>query len=306
MKRKQIVSLFLTVVLLLSLVIPMQAASPGLSNFKKQVEYTGFSDVQSSAWYAETVQTVCEYGMMKGKDTDAFSPLGDVSMAEAVALACRLRDIYNSGSGTFSQASPWWQTYVDYWHDYSGCSFANENDSFWRSAATRETFSWLLAEAIPADAYTAINSISVGSISDVSEYSDSIYRLFNAGVLNGATGYFHPYSAISRAEAATIIARIIDPNLRVEFTVTLTPSSGTPSSSSLPSSSSGSSSGSTTNTTTPPAISCDYIINTNTGKFHYTWCKSVKKMSEKNKWYYTGTRDSVVAMGYVPCKNCNP
>lgn len=56
----------------------------------------------------------------------------------------------------------------------------------------------------------------------------------------------------------------------------------------------------------PSAASYDYIINTNTGKFHYTWCKSVSKMAEKNKWYYTGTRDSVVAMGYVPCKNCNP
>lgn len=56
----------------------------------------------------------------------------------------------------------------------------------------------------------------------------------------------------------------------------------------------------------PSAASYDYIINTNTGKFHYTWCKSVNKMAEKNKWYYTGTRDSVVAMGYVPCKNCNP
>lgn len=301
MKRKQIVSLFLTVVLFLSLIIPMQAASPGLSNFKKQTEHTGFSDVQSSAWYAETVKTVCEYGMMKGKDADTFSPLGNVSIAEAVALACRLRDIYNGGSGTFAQASPWWQVYVDYWHDYSGYFFVNENDSFWRSAATRETFSWLLAEAIPADAYTAINSISVGSISDVSEHADSIYRLFNAGVLNGTTGYFHPYSAISRAEAATIIARIIDPSLRVEFTVTPTPSSSTSSASN-----SGSAAGSTTNATTPPATSCNYIINTNTGKFHYTWCKSVRKMAEKNKWYYTGTRDSVVAMGYVPCKNCNP
>ena len=61
----------------------------------------------------------------------------------------------------------------------------------------------------------------------------------------------------------------------------------------------------TTSATTPSA-NCSYIINTNTGKFHYTWCTSVSKMSEKNKWYYTGTRDSIVAMGYDPCKNCNP
>ena len=65
------------------------------------------------------------------------------------------------------------------------------------------------------------------------------------------------------------------------------------------------SSNQTTSTTTPPA-NCNYVINTNTGKFHYSWCKSVGEMAEKNKWYYTGTRDSVINMGYVPCKNCNP
>ena len=56
MKPKRIVSLFLTVVLLLSLAIPLQAASSGLSNFKKQTEYTGFSDVPETAWYAESVK----------------------------------------------------------------------------------------------------------------------------------------------------------------------------------------------------------------------------------------------------------
>ena len=57
---------------------------------------------------------------------------------------------------------------------------------------------------------------------------------------------------------------------------------------------------------TPSKQSCDYIANTNTGKFHYPGCKSVKKMSEKNKWYFTGTRDELISSGYVPCKNCNP
>lgn len=45
MKQKRIISLFLAVVLLLALAVPVCAASPGLSNFKKQTEYTGFSDV---------------------------------------------------------------------------------------------------------------------------------------------------------------------------------------------------------------------------------------------------------------------
>ena len=50
----------------------------------------------------------------------------------------------------------------------------------------------------------------------------------------------------------------------------------------------------------------EYVLNTNTKKFHYPYCRSVKQMSGKNKAYHTGTRDEVLAMGFVPCKNCNP
>lgn len=49
-----------------------------------------------------------------------------------------------------------------------------------------------------------------------------------------------------------------------------------------------------------------YILNTNTKKFHESWCSSVKKMSEKNKKIYTGERSNVTSQGYIPCKICNP
>ncbi len=59
-------------------------------------------------------------------------------------------------------------------------------------------------------------------------------------------------------------------------------------------------------TEAPSQTGTDYVLNTNTKKFHYPSCSSVKRMSEKNKGYYTGTRDEVIAMGYDPCGNCHP
>lgn len=50
----------------------------------------------------------------------------------------------------------------------------------------------------------------------------------------------------------------------------------------------------------------DYIGNKNTKKFHYPYCSSVNQMKESNKFYYTGTRDEMISMGYDPCKRCNP
>lgn len=48
-----------------------------------------------------------------------------------------------------------------------------------------------------------------------------------------------------------------------------------------------------------------YIGNSNSHKFHYPTCKSVGKMSEKNKVTFS-SRDEAINQGYTPCKNCNP
>ena len=50
----------------------------------------------------------------------------------------------------------------------------------------------------------------------------------------------------------------------------------------------------------------DYVLNTNTKKFHYPSCPSVGDMKEKNRQDYHGTRDEIIAMGYKPCGRCNP
>ena len=50
----------------------------------------------------------------------------------------------------------------------------------------------------------------------------------------------------------------------------------------------------------------DYVLNKNTKKFHYTGCSSVKQMKDKNKKFYTGTREECISMGYDPCGRCKP
>ncbi len=51
---------------------------------------------------------------------------------------------------------------------------------------------------------------------------------------------------------------------------------------------------------------CDYILNTNTKKFHYPWCSSVNNMKTYNTKEYNGARDDILDMGYSPCGKCNP
>lgn len=48
----------------------------------------------------------------------------------------------------------------------------------------------------------------------------------------------------------------------------------------------------------------EYILNTNTKKFHLPTCSSVNSMSEKNKQTVNGTIDDIKELGYTPCSRC--
>lgn len=50
----------------------------------------------------------------------------------------------------------------------------------------------------------------------------------------------------------------------------------------------------------------DYVINTNTMKFHLPHCRYVKTIKDSNRWDYQGSRQEIIDMGYVPCKVCKP
>ena len=50
----------------------------------------------------------------------------------------------------------------------------------------------------------------------------------------------------------------------------------------------------------------DYVLNTNSHKFHYPSCSSVDSMKDSNKAFFHGTREEVIAKGYDPCGRCHP
>lgn len=49
-----------------------------------------------------------------------------------------------------------------------------------------------------------------------------------------------------------------------------------------------------------------YVLNTNTMKFHHSYCSSVKTIHDENYDEYFGTREEVIERGYEPCGRCHP
>ena len=50
----------------------------------------------------------------------------------------------------------------------------------------------------------------------------------------------------------------------------------------------------------------EYVVNTNTGKFHYPTCASVKDIKSKNRTDRICSRQTLLDEGYVPCGRCKP
>ena len=192
---------------------PAPGSQPGFANFQKTKEYTDgmFTDVAASAWYAENVRTAYELGLMVGS-AGGFHPSGNLTVTEALVLACRLHSIYYADGESFVQGTPWYLVYMDY-ADRHGISLPNDRNL--NAPATRLEFAEILSAALPQEALQEINSVPDGSIPDVAD-DPAVYRLYRAGILTGSdeSGAFEPDKSIQRSAVAAIVTRMAVPELR--------------------------------------------------------------------------------------------
>jgi DNA-entry nuclease len=61
-----------------------------------------------------------------------------------------------------------------------------------------------------------------------------------------------------------------------------------------------------TDGTTSEGEDADYVLNTNSKKFHLPTCGSVSDMNPNNREDFQGTRDELILAGYSPCGSCKP
>lgn len=174
-----------------------------------------FTDI-GEEWYADSVRTVYEVGLMKGDSINTFNPNGKLTNAEAVAVAARIHSIYNYGKDNFNTTSPWYQSYIDYAILNNICDNNFNSDD----TAQRAFLAGIIVNATDSSVLSEKNSIADNSLSDVNGwYEESVYKLYRAGILcgNDKYGTFAPETSITRAEVAAILSRIVKPDKRVSF-----------------------------------------------------------------------------------------
>ena len=174
-----------------------------------------FSDVKEGEWYDASVELAYQLGIINGTGDGKFNPNGDVTVAQAIKMACIVHSVYTGDNADFTQGDLWYQVYVDY-AIQNGIIQAGQFDSY-TDSATRAEMAAIFANGISSSELDAINNVkSIPDVSESDEYGSQIYLLYRAGVLTGndTSGTFGPSSSISRAQAAAIITRIVVVNQR--------------------------------------------------------------------------------------------
>lgn len=115
----------------------------------------------------------------------------------------------------------WWRD-VCYAIEQKGLSELFDLDHFHETTADRDFFAAQLAAVVGK--LEAINEVS--SLPDCSD--ERVLMLYRAGILTGfdPSGTFHGQSSLSRAEAAAMVARVLEPGLRLAFSPAPLPTAG--------------------------------------------------------------------------------
>lgn len=216
---KKYIAILLSTLLTLQLCLPALAASGG----KKVNTYAEgqFTDVTAATWCAANVKIAYEYGIMGGRRADYFDTEGNVTLAQAIVMACRVHDALCGKEPALPTKSgdPWYEPYLRYAEAHDFLGFSNLVPSDYDLPISRLMFAFALYNAIPEANLAVIGSVEDNAIPDLDSsnpYSVPVYALYRAGILTGndAKGTFTPERPISRGAAAAVIGRIMDPSLR--------------------------------------------------------------------------------------------
>ena len=177
----------------------------GLENFQVYHQYHDyFSDVPQDAWYAQGVKTCFERLLDVQWEPDNFQPDQPLTYQEMITYMINCKWMYYMEGGPVTQMGIW-----------NSLKYANLVDNAEQAKqrkdelATRLEFVQGMYRAFPQDLW--MEQVPGAVLTDTED--EMAQKLCRAGVLSA--GAFRPDDPITRAEAACIVARMIDPQQRI-------------------------------------------------------------------------------------------
>lgn len=183
---------------------------------------TSFPDVAEGAWYQESVEAVSNAGIIVGNAQGEFMPMAMLNVDQFVkTIVVAISEDVGNGD------QYWASKYMDKARELdliNGDEYMNQDQS--TVPITRGQMSKIISKVVfyLEDTYEFTNKEAiVNYIPDkasvvASGYKDYIYQIYELGIITGdQSGAYKPNNTVSRAEAAVVIHRIIEPSVRIPF-----------------------------------------------------------------------------------------
>ncbi|MGL5512994.1 MAG: S-layer homology domain-containing protein, partial [Sporomusa sp.] len=197
-----------------------------------------YSDVKDSDWYSGVVTYATDKGYFNGVGDDKFDPEGNMTRGMFVTALMNVAentgmDATGSRSSSFTDvgSGDWFFDAVIWAADKSlvdgyGDGLFGPNDKI-----TREQMATIMARFAEFMEIT-LNTNKTVSFTDSGEISDWAYDavqlMASAGIIAGyETGAFGPADTLTRAQAATVIVRMMDPDWEDSIVDSTTYAAGT-------------------------------------------------------------------------------
>lgn len=174
-----------------------------------------FTDVKSNDWYTEDLSNAVSQGIIKGYEDGTFRPDEKVSRAEMVAMFNRALDIKYARPISYSDvvASEWYTDDVKK-AQYAGIVTGYEDGTFRPgNSILRQEAGAIMGRIITKGDYEGYNELqSFIDYDTIGSWAlNDLGLAFRKGYINGyPDGSFGPTKNLTRAEAITIVMRILD------------------------------------------------------------------------------------------------
>lgn len=234
MRKTKVIPLLLAAMMVISTAPAYAFNNENLVPQQKTYD-TAFTDTEGT-WCDAYVQICYEAGLMEGTSSTQFDPEGTLTNAQITVISARLLNLLRGGDGSLAVAQDgesWYQPAYDDLVEAGVLSESNDDstslphfdDSEADVATSRFFFVNVLYAALEAAKVTLPTLNCVDSIPDVlidiTAGAPAVLSFYNAGILSGKDKYgsFDGYASLSRGQASAMLARLLDPTLRLTFTL---------------------------------------------------------------------------------------
>lgn len=180
-----------------------------------------FKDIKSTNWAYPYVSKLVELGGINGYNDGTFKPSNTITNAEFIKIVIGATVGEQVKTGTH-----WASGYMDEATELGVLEQGEIVEADYNKSMTRELMAAIVARTaekiLKEDIECVQQTVVAESIKDYgsikTEYKDAVIDVYVAGIINGySDGKFKPRDTATRAEAATMLVRLLEKEQRKEY-----------------------------------------------------------------------------------------